>query len=117
MDGRMKVLQNTPQKLVLEDRPVLVLMLFFTAILVFCGAGLSALPAGDVLTGLGLASVGLVAGGMGFFVVLERVLSCFDRAPGTEGVRRVPMVSSHTIGQGAADVAGIINDWLAGRGG
>lgn len=113
----MKVLENTPEHLVIQDRPIILRLVFLAAILVFCGAGVIALMTGDIGTGLGLVTAGLVAGGFGFFMVLEDVLWRFDRARGHILCQRRKLHRMIEIEEDLSHLRGAVVDtiFVAGR--
>jgi hypothetical protein len=87
----MKVLQDTPDRLVIEDRPVLLAGMLLGAILVTACLATGMLVEGSP-AGLGVALVS-AAFGLAFAVFVERVRVTFDRASGritvtTASVRR-----------------------------
>lgn len=74
----MKVITNTPDLLVVEDRPVLIALLLIGFILVFLAVGLGLLLAGEWL-GLVFALGGGGAGFLAFWGFVRRVQVVFHR--------------------------------------
>lgn len=83
----MKILTDTPDLLVVEDRPVLLALALIAFILMFVGAGLVMILAGEwwgILFALGGGGMGFVA----FWAFVRRVQVVFHRPDGYVELRR-----------------------------
>ena len=76
----MKIALNTPEQLILDDRPWYLGGLLVLLILIFTGFGLHALLAGRSAGLLGLAGAALW--GVALVVFVQRTTVTFDRLPG-----------------------------------
>lgn len=83
----MKITRDTPDQLIVEDRPWLFALMIIVFTLIFLAAGLMIMAAGDLM-GLFFA---LVGGGMGllaFWAFVRRVQVVFHRPDGYVELRR-----------------------------
>jgi hypothetical protein len=89
----MKVTTDTPDLLIIDDRPLVLAGVFVVILLVFVGIGIERLFAGAVLEGLGFAILGggFVLGGMVVFVRRNQLV--LDRPGGQVLMRRQTFVT------------------------
>ncbi|MEZ5721895.1 MAG: hypothetical protein R3D59_09655 [Paracoccaceae bacterium] len=83
----MKILTDTPDLLIVEDRPVVLALALIGFILMFVGAGLAMILAGEwwgILFALGGGGMGFVA----FWAFVRRVQVVFHRPDGYVELRR-----------------------------
>jgi len=98
----MQVLENSHDRLVVEDRPVLLGCLLAIAILVPTGVGLAMLTAGN-LAGLWLL-LGAAFLAIPFVVFLRRVRVIFDRGTGSVTLRSASLLGESEQRLSLADI-------------
>ncbi|MAM62762.1 hypothetical protein [Maritimibacter sp. UBA3975] len=92
----MKITANTPDLLVVEDRPVLLAILLTVFTLVFVGVGIGLLMAGE-LWGLMFAGLGGGIGTLFLFIFVRRVQVVFHRPERYVEIRRKNMFRSRVV--------------------
>lgn len=83
----MRVIRNTPEQLILANRPWLIGVMLILFILVFVGSGLAMLLSGE-WAGLIFAGAGGGIGFIAFAAFVRRVQVILDRVDGTITLRR-----------------------------
>ncbi|ASM73507.1 MULTISPECIES: hypothetical protein [Roseobacteraceae] len=86
----MKVLHDTPDRLILDETPWLIALLLAGFILVFVGSGLFIMSE-NLLFGLAFAVFGGGIGAVVMAMLIERLQIIFDRHAGTVTIRRKSM--------------------------
>lgn len=86
----MKVLHDTPDRLILDETPWLIALLLAGFVLVFVGAGLFIMSE-NLLFGLAFGGFGGIVGCVVMAVMVERLQIIFDRTAGTVTIRRKSM--------------------------
>ncbi len=84
----MKITRDTPDQLILENKPWVIGALMIFMFVVFTGAGLMAIASGEILFG---ALFALLGGGVSagcFAAFVRRTMVIFDRPGGTINLRR-----------------------------
>ena len=84
----MKVMQNTPDELVLENRPWAAGVMTAMMILITAGFGVGQILAGETLEGMAILVVGGAFGGGGFVAYAQLDQMHLDRAAGIITLRR-----------------------------
>jgi hypothetical protein len=110
----MKTREDTPDRLVLEDRPLLISLAIAAMIIVTAGVALSDLMSGNwggaVMMGLGTALCGLAFG-----VFVRRTLVFLDRSTGLVTLREASLLGLTETQHPLADVTGVTIDTRKGR--
>lgn len=99
----MKVLTDTPDLLIVEDRPVLIAVLLIVFTLIFVGVGLALLMAGEwfgLLFALGGGGAGFVA----FWGFVRRVQVVFHRPERYVEFRRRNMFNDSSVRHGLEEI-------------
>lgn len=99
----MKIVTDTPELLIVEDRPVVLALGLIAFILVFIGAGLAITLAGEwwgLLFALGGGGVGLVA----FWAFVRRVQVVFHRPDGYVELRRRNLFGGSRVRHDLAEI-------------
>lgn len=100
----MKVTTNTPDLLVIDDRPLFIAIMLILFILVFVGIGLFLVSEG-VWAG---AIFGLVGGGLGFTgyaLFVRRVQVVFHRPEGWVEIRRKSVFASQKVRHALSEIS------------
>lgn len=84
----MKVLANTPDRLILERRPWILAISILLFTLVFVAIGLSQVASGQILGSLAFGLGGGLVGFIGFWAFVRRTQVILDRGYGTVTIRR-----------------------------
>ena len=110
----MKIRENTPDRLVLEDRPWLIALAISAMALVTAGVTLSNLLAGEwgaaAMMGLGTALCGLAFG-----VFVRRSIVFLDRTTGLVTLREASVLGTTEVQHPLAEVGGAQVDTRKGR--
>lgn len=113
----MKITRDTPDQLIIEDRPWLfaVMIVFFT--LVFAAVGLMLLFAGE-LVGLFFAGFGVAMGLAAFWAFVRRVQVVFHRPDGFVEIRRKTIFSMTSVRHDLSEVGeAIVQHTTGSKGG
>lgn len=100
----MKVTTDTPDMLIIDDRPILMAIMLTVFILTFVGAGLAIVMSGEWL---GLL-FGLMGGGLGFAafaVFVRRVQVVFYRPEGWIEIRKRSIFGMKTVRHNLTEIA------------
>lgn len=92
----MKITTDTPQLLIVENRPVVLGAVLIVFILVFLWAGMAMIGSGDWI-GLVFIAFGAGSGFLAFWALVRRVQVVFDRATGTVEIRRRGLFSASRV--------------------
>lgn len=93
----MKVTRNTSDQLILENKPWLIGSMLIFMFVVFVGAGLFAISAGQLLSGSVFALIGGGVSGLCFILLIRRTMVIFDRGTGTIDLRRKSMLGMTNV--------------------
>lgn len=85
----MKVIEQTADRLTLEDRPVFLGFMAGFFILAFAWNGISALLAGDLVTGFGALAIAIAVAALAFGVLIQVSQLRLDRTEGLIRLRRI----------------------------
>jgi hypothetical protein len=91
----MKVLQDTPDRLILDETPWLIALLLAGFVLVFVGTGLFIMSE-SLLFGLAFGGFGGIVGCVIMAVMVERLQIIFDRPAGTVTIRRKSLLRRYS---------------------
>lgn len=112
----MKIRTNTPELLIVEDRPWLLGVMLGGFILLFVAIGLSMLSSGEMAGWFVL----LFGGGMGvvaFMAFVRRVQAVFHRSEGWVEIRRANVLRRQTVRHELHEVSRAVVQELSGKDG
>jgi len=92
----MKITTNTPEMLIVEERPWVIGAMMIVFILAFTGVGLTAISGGD-LWGVAFIIIGAGLGLAAFWAFVRRVQVVFHRPQGWVEIRRRSLTSAKKV--------------------
>jgi len=93
----MKITRDTPDQLIIENRPWLIGGFLIVFTLIFVAVGLAAITYGEGVMGYAFVFFGGGAGMLAFAVFVRRVQVIFDRAAGSIRFRRKSVFGSSDV--------------------
>ena len=100
----MKVLQDTPDRLILDETPWFLALMLAGFILIFVGSGLFIMSS-ELVFGLVFAVFGGGLGAVVLIALVERLQVIFDRKAGTVTIRRKSLLRYKQVTHALQDVS------------